>query len=271
MLQNQYDDGKLRIEDSAYNITKIISVYWKTGFFYDYDKCVKADSIITANDLLELFSEFREESILIDMYVQKLLDDMSWYEEHSVYWDFDNKNGDKDMWNTNLCRNQIAQYTLMKEIFPDEEYWKGGDLYYVYHGSSFGRPWTEMSVYCDKRSEDVDGDKRFEIFWRIDTDNNGSYISLRLYKHIKGRWDAKYDDIREHVRDFIKEDASFSWDDIDPGMKNAFKEADIAHFTIKREKWEENSEHVKSIIRAMTKDIVKFAIKNYGHNVYEMV
>lgn len=279
ILQEQDDEGKLRIEDDAYKISEIMSVYWKTGFFYDCDECVVADKKVNSDCLLELLGEYRKESELIDMYVQKLLDDKQWYEDHKKYWDRANNKESDNKWNTNLCRYQIAQYTMMREIFPAKEMWKGGDLYYVDHGSSFGRPWTEMWVYCDRRSSDPEGNKRFEIFWRIDADNNGSYISLRLYKPQKGKWDSKYTEIKEHVKAFVSayvqahfgDSGSYPWGEIDPGTRDSYKEADIAHFKFDKKLWEENRGQLKKLIRALTADVLEFAQKNYGPNAYQDV
>ncbi len=269
ILQEQDDAGKLRIEDNVYSISKIMSVYWKTGFFYNCDKCVVADKIVDSDYLMKLFGEYRSENELIEMYVQKLLDDKQWYDDHSKYWAKSNDKEDEGAWNTNLCNHQIAQYTMMREIFPEQDTWKGGDFFYVEHGSSFGRPWTEIWVYCDRRSCDPEGDKRFEIFWRIDTDSNGSYISLRLYKLQKGKWDSKYTEIKDHVKEYIRKDGSFSWEELDPGMRGSYKEADIAHFKIDPQIWKTNGECIKGVIRALTDDVLEFAKEKYGPNAYD--
>ena len=271
ILQNNDAEGKLRIENKTYDISKIMTVYWKTGFFYDRDKCVVADKIVDSDYLINLFSEYTGENELIEMYVQKLLDDKQWYDKHSLYWEKANEMDAESFWNTNLYNHQIAQYTMMRDIFPAKEMWKGGGLYYVDHGSSFGRPWTEMWVYCDRRSKDPDGDKRFEIFWRIDADNKGSYISLRLYKPVKGKWDSKYEDIKQHVKNYIESEGSYPWNTIDPGKRDSYKEADIAHFKIDKSIWEADGEHIKDLIRALTHDLLEYAREKYGPNVYEMV
>ena len=65
------------------------------------DKCVKADVIVNMDNLIELFGKFRNENVLIDMYVQKLLDDKQWYEEHSKYWDKADEKEPESIWNTN--------------------------------------------------------------------------------------------------------------------------------------------------------------------------
>ncbi len=269
ILQEKDDEGKLKIENDAYTITKIMSVYWKTGFFYDCDKCVKADIIISSDDLLEVLKNFRSENLLIDMYVQKLEDDKQWYIDHAKYWDLADENGEKDDWNTNLSKHQIAQYTMMREVFP-EEMWNNENHYYIDHGSSFGRPWTEIWIYCDRLWKDPNGNERFEIFWRIDTNKDGSYISLRLYKHIKGRWDDKYKDIKTQVETFIQNNGLISWADVNPGKTDSYKEADIAHFTINEKLWNEKGQELKQLIRDLTTEIEMYAEEKYGPNRFEV-
>ena len=142
----------------------------------------------------------------------------------------------------------------MREIFP-AELWKGGSSYYVDHGSSYGRPWTEMSVYSRKETKDG----CFYAFWRIDTDERGSYISFRLYKNQKGKWDSRYSNTKEHIMEYVKKDSSFSWDSkIDPGTKDSYKEADVIHFTIDKNSWASKGEQLKRLLRVLTTDIIEF-------------
>ena len=259
-LQTQ-DKGSLNIDENTYSISKIMSVYWKTGFFYDYDKRVKADTIVDSDYLVGLLGEYRSENQVIDMYVQNLLDNREWYSEHKKYWEQANPNSGYNEWNTNLCRNQIAQYTMMREIFP-EKMTDDELLNPISHGTSFGRPWTEMTIYYNNGFEGQKGGN-FELFWRIDTDSKGSYISLRLYKSEKGRWDDRYDTFKEYVKAYIGSECLYSWSDIDPGNTKSYKEADIAHFTINRELWISDGEKLKEFIRRLTDDIIAFAGKTY--------
>ena len=264
LLQNQDDEKRLKIDKESYNISKIMSVYWKTGFYYDYDECVEADVKINSQYLISLLKDYRSESQIIDMYVQKLLNDEQWYKDHKKYWELDDKREDYSIWNTNLAKNYIAQYTMMKEIFPEKQ----NKLFYVDHGSSFGRPWTETWIYNNYKYCESKGDKSFEIFWRIDTDNKGSYISLRLYKGIKGKWDNRYNIFKELSREYIEKNYPDMWGKykLDPGTKDSYKEADIVHFTINEEIWKVDGVRIKEVVKALTKNILEYAEKSYGSN-----
>ena len=270
LIQEADKNGELVINGKAYPVSRIITVYWKTGFFYNYDWCAckKADYVVDSDFLIDFLKNYRSDSEIIDMYVQSLIDLHQWYDEHSQYWDSDKQDGEPGIWDTNLCNHHIAQYTLMREIFPEEEMWNGNSLYYVEHGSSAGRPWTEMWSYCNKPDFGKENEY-FEIFWRIDTSTDGSYVSLRLYKRIKGKWDEKYQNFKEFVKSFIESEGSLVWNGIDPGKTDSYKEADIAHFTVDKKVWAEKGEHLKSVIRALNSKIVDYAIKNYGPNGYE--
>ena len=268
ILQEKDGERKLRIGYDAYSISNIMSVYWKTGFFYDYDKIVETDIKIDSDNLLDLLKDYRNEHQLIDMYVQKLLDGKKWYVDHARYWKKDDDKGPEITENTNLCKNQIAQYTLMRELFP-ETMWDHKKHYYVYHGSSFGRPWTEITVYCNKEENYECAGGWFEFFWRIDTDSKGSYISLRLYKMEKGKWDSKYDEIKSRAMAFIESNGTYQSEKIDPGNTKSYKEADIVHFTIDEKTWKAEGEQLKRIIRELNEDILDFVQTKYGSNGYE--
>lgn len=272
IMQDQDDENKLRIEGKAYSISKIMSVYWKTGFFYDCDKYVKekvANVVVDSDYLIELLGKYRDGSQLIEMYIQKLLDDNQWYADHAKYWGVADKSEAPGIWNSNICRHQIAQYTMMREFFP-EKLWNRGYFYYIDHGSSFGRPWTEIWIYADRLGKDPKGNERFEIFWRIDTDKDGSYISLRLYKPVKGKWDEKYENFKKRAKAFVEKDGTYLWEKLDPGKTDSYKEADITHFAIEQESWEEdNGDNLKRVIRALNEDILEFAKEKYGPNAYE--
>lgn len=72
-----------------------------------------------------------------------------------------------------------------------------------------------------------------------------------------------------YVQGHFEDRGSYPWEEIDPGKRDSYKEADIAHFTIDKKLWNENNEKLKSIIRALTADVIEFAQKNYGPNVYK--
>lgn len=144
------------------------TVYFKTGFFYDADRLVEADIKITGKEFLQCLAPYRGKSEILDAYLLFLERKL---EQQTCAGDFLQEP-------ERLNDSAIAQHTLMRMMFP-ETLWKPGSvLYEVYHGSSFGRPWTEMVIAEYTFPAQKDG---YRIFWRIDRDREGTYLSLRFY------------------------------------------------------------------------------------------
>ena len=147
---------------------EVRTVYFKTGFFYDADWRVETDIKITGRAFLQCVAPYRGKSEILDTYFLFLERKLEQQVRAADFWQEPERLND----------SAIAQHTLMRMIFP-EALWKPGDtLYEVYHGSSFGRPWTEMVVAEYPFPDQKD---RYRIFWRIDSDREGTYLSLRFY------------------------------------------------------------------------------------------
>ncbi len=246
--------GQLCIEEKAYKLDpeKLRTVFWKTGFFFDYDQVVTADVKIDGLETFKLLSPFRGESEILDDYLDNLNKSIIWYEEHRDYTiphtlDSGMKCYD---WDCSLARWQYPQYCLMRSFFPAEMWSKKPDskseLYQVYHGSSFGRPWSEMDVFVGHYPGT---DHQFSLFWRIDTDKNGPYLSLRFYdqnfgktisESDKERHSRKYEEylkaLKEVLKNALKVDNSslVSWEQVYPGYRGNYKEADIFHLQLSK-------------------------------------
>lgn len=169
-------------ESKDYKECKIYVVYFKTGFYYDNDKLVEYKCPKNKDNKLEGFKSVHGEDFLrilqsyinidatLDMYIEYLDNLIKWYELYGKFYDTHNES----FWDWNVSKEYIAQYNLMRAIFPEDKWNKKDkdEKYMIYSGSSFGRPWTEMKIL--KR-------ENHSIFWRIDTDNDGPYLSLRYY------------------------------------------------------------------------------------------
>ena len=97
-------------EKAERNITDISSerlftTYFKTGFFYDYDKKVKADFVVTGKQFLEVINKYKDDNIILTYYYEHLDGIVSWYDVYGII------NTD------NIVNHQIAQYNLMRYIF----------------------------------------------------------------------------------------------------------------------------------------------------------
>ena len=147
---------------------EVRTVYFKTGFFYDADRRVEADIKITGKEFLQCLEPYRGKSEILDAYFGFMERKL---EQQARAADFLQEP-------EQLNHSAIAQHTLMRLIFPETLWKQGSVLYEVYHGSSFGRPWTEMVIaeYAFPASNDG-----YRIFWRIDRDQEGTYLSLRFY------------------------------------------------------------------------------------------
>lgn len=270
-------DGYLEIENKKYivNVEKIRTVYWKTGHHYDDDKVVIADRVLGGEDVLALLKPYYGDSEILKDYINKLCEDMEWYEKHKKYWEYD---GDKreSHWDLNVSKHQIAQDCLMRYFF-EKELWKIKkgkyyEKYQVYSGSSSGRPWTEMKVF---KGRFLEGDN-YEAFWRIDTDSKGPYISLRLYEP---RYDKNNNDCRERHAQLWEEMVSavkeivdnkkiiingsdIKWQNVNPGNKRNCNEAAIFHYHFDkdtRDNWERLKEDVKRMIKCVNDEFCAWA------------
>ena len=206
----------------------IYTVYLKTGEYYDDDKMVAVDCCIQREHILALLDKYKNDNLILSYYYEYLQGINEWYVTNG---DVGNIIGENH-WEWNVSKNQIAQYNLMRYIFPEEEYWKDKAYYYkVYHGSSFGRPWTEMVIYDD----DYDDGRCWCIFWRIDSDTNGPYISLRLYdgKMDKNKEEHRkmHEEIYEHLRGIAQkltqDDTCLNWDSVKYRYTGSSKESTI--------------------------------------------
>ena len=278
-------DGSLWIEGKQYiiDVEKIKTVYWKTGHHYDADKVVIADRIINIDDVLAFLEPYYNDSEILADYINKLHEDKKWYVEHKRYWEYENDNSTSH-WNLNISKHQIAQCTLMRDIFP-EYLWdikKGNyyEYYQVYSGSSSGRPWTEMSVFNGRFPE---GDK-YVVFWRIDTDSKAPYISLRLYesgydkksKECVERHALLWEKMRDAMQLIVEKNKfeidkkEIKWENVNPGNKRNCNEAAIFHYHFEqniRDLWMEVEGKVRKMIKSVNDEFCTWANNELGKYV----
>lgn len=252
--------------NEKYKDCKIHIVYFKTGFYYDNDKLVeykcqnKFDNFesIHGEDFLKILQKYKNIDTTLDMYIEYLDNLIKWYGPHEK---FDNTN-QESFWDWNVSKEYIAQYKLMREIFPENDYWKNKEdenkLYMVYSGSSFGRPWTEMKIL-----KGIDG---HSVFWRIDTDKNGPYLSLRYYDW----YDKKNEEKREkHITEYQRyfesaEKACEVKEFCKVGKQENYFEATLIHIHIKDilMEWDKNKDSfIKEIRRITDKFIAEVSSK----------
>lgn len=251
-------------KNENYKNCKIYAVYFKTGFYYDNDKLVedkynklvgkylnnenvKIDSFksIHGKDFLNILQNYAHIDATLDMYIEHLDYLIKWYD---IYGKFYNKNDEKPE-KFNLSIKYIAQYKLMREIFPEEKWNKDdkNELYMVYSGSSRGRPWTEIKI--------LNGTD-YKVFWRIDTDNKGPYLSLRYYNPYDKDNDKER---RKHTNEYqiyykCAKEACGENEYCKLGKKENYFEATLLHIHISDvlANWSKEKKSFINIIRSIT-------------------
>ena len=244
---------------------KIRTVYWKTGFYYDEDELLrynkKADIFVDGKQFLDIISDYYGKSEILDSYIAYLGESLNYYEK---YGDYKGRYGDGGYY---LSWTYIAQYRFMRAIFPEELWNKESDLYKVYNGSSFGRPWTEMDIFVGLHENTS---YQYYVFWRIDSDNVGPYLSLRVYddfdkkdeerKKLHKEVYLKLVDLSKRVFQDCAEDIVFSWDEVKDGYKGGYKESSL--FTIHTngylEKWSSSGEDFIKSVRLLNDKMICF-------------
>ncbi len=220
--------------EEFYNIQRIQTVFLKTGFMFDNDKCVEANKIVTSEVFLKILSKYLGNSEILDSYVTKLKSDWQFFNEELKNYE----GSDGSFWDWKIAKHHVAQYWLMRDIFPADTFWPNKSLLYkVRHGTSRGRPWTQTTIW---QPESCDSSKYVSVFWRIDTDSRGPYLSLRFYevmdKEDSGQTDnhkSIYCEMSNTMKSIIDKNNFFAWKDVKP-YKNKEKcyESEIIHINL---------------------------------------
>ena len=227
------DHNHITLEGTDYTLDpqKLKTVYWKTGFYYDYDKVVTADCKIDSKTLLELLEPYGDGSEILADYIVRLQEIRDWYSVHEDVTSLEH-----------LRKEYYTQYTLMRQFFPEEKWEKAADkkreLYQIYHGSSYGQPYTQMRILF---KEEPDNEDSYALFWRIDSDNGGPYLSLRLYQEdISGEKGERHKARHQEYKDQMKAlmDALIAagdmpyplqWEDVKPRNRERAREVTVFH------------------------------------------
>ena len=207
-LKKMIDDCIISTDELDNSAPEIITVYWKTGFFTDYDRAVDADKEIRRDDLITILEPYKNEHIIIREYLIYLDELHEKEQREKQYWIINTKS--KSIWDKYLYLSwsHVGQYELLRSCFPMKENsiikGKFDEPNQVYCGTSSGRPWTEMKIkYGSYSGQTRNNQREYSIFWRVDTANNGPYLSLRLYDH-RDREQISDEQKQEHCDLFVK-------------------------------------------------------------------
>ena len=255
-------ENQALIDNKSGEVYDIRTVYFKTGFYYDVDKTVIADTKIEADRFYKLISadKYKGKSEILDAFVIHLSEIMGYYVK---YGDYTKSENDRFY----ITSETIAQHNLMRTIFP-ETLWDGkSKAFMVEVGSSSGRPWTEMSICPDLYHDGTED--RYTFFWRIDTDNKGPYLSLRFYDWFEKKDYAKkkrhedlynkYRSLCEEVVDTLKGKISVCWDQVKDGYRGGYCEASLIKFHLEEylTDWQENGKRLIKDANLITKSFSK--------------
>ena len=241
--------------------TIIQTVYFKTGYFFDDDKLIginkRADIIVNGKMFLDVIANnaYRKVSNILDDYVSYL---SAMLENNRRFENFCGRYNDDGRF---ITWEHIAQYNLMRTIFPEEKWNKHTNAFKVYSGSNpDGRPWTETAI-SEVRFFAGTEDKYY-IFWRIDSDTNGPYLSLRFYEWFNKKDDEKvirHEKTYHFLRNLAKrivdsESLCFRWDEIEDGFRGRYMESSLLRIGLSKylDSWEETSSSLISSIRRFT-------------------
>ena len=248
-LQEIYKDKQL---------SKIITVYWKTGFYNDWDKVTVADKKITGEDVKGLLADYVNESEIIKDYFDCLEANLQWQEEHKKYW----LPLGVPWWELNIVNYHIAQYTLLREIFPEKRWdistgrYEGE--YEIYMGSSFGRPWTQTTVKWSEFKKD----EWYKLFWRIDSDKNGPYISFRICEwYYSKEKEKRHRQLYQKLSSLMAEIVGDIHDKLDlrkavKSNKGGYNEAAFFHYHLDFSDWDNKKNLVINTIREINDKFV---------------
>lgn len=185
--------------EATYNLTDVVCVYFKTAEYIKADDAVcRNDEIVklTRGDMLSLIKPYIEKSEILFDYYENLKDlDDAYAETEEAYLNYN--------YNEAL-RYSYMQWRYLKESFSEENEEgilelphdmslpEGQDP--IEQGTSFGTPYTwywflEFSRNVEKEKHLSHG--RY-LGYRIDSDGEGAFISLRMYcRYDKNDEDAK--------------------------------------------------------------------------------
>lgn len=190
-----------RIENKKIENIQTIGIYYKTGFVFDDEKSdvekngytvftkdrmyqvIKRHMSHIQSEILYNYFEYLESLIMEERKIEVKMEEII---QNDRMHDADE-----------ILKSQIGQWIFMKKIFQhDIKGWQ-------YNGSSMGRPWTQYCILEQiifKQLPDA-------IFYRMDSRNEGYYLSVRQYLNFVSRATKQFletEDEAELIQDKMK-------------------------------------------------------------------
>lgn len=172
----------------------IHTVYFKTGYYFDYDWQVahsdSVDNYLTGPMFWDILKNYDDcESDILKGYCEHIKNQLDWYQIVSKI------NGQYDDECYYIKWERITQHGLLQIIFDNENIdgswlWKDMSIYpnqYSTGTNQGGSPWTNRRFWSRTESDAIwsNPPTSFKpwLFWRVDHDSKGLYLSLRYYNN----------------------------------------------------------------------------------------
>lgn len=191
----------------------IHTVYFKTGYYFDYDWQVAhseyVHNYLTGPMLWDILKNYNDcESDVLKSYCDHLKQQLDWCQSVSKI------NGKYDDGGYYIKWERITQHGLLQIIFDNENtdgswLWKDMSAYpneYSTGTNQGGRPWSNRRFWSRTESKAIRSNPPTSfkpwLFWRVDYDSKGSYLSLRYYREASNESDEI---IRKNIYDKLSD------------------------------------------------------------------
>ena len=193
-LEKAFKRSELNIDCANLSDYHIHTVYFKTGYYFDYDwQVAHSESVhnyLTGPMFLDILKNYNDcESDILKSYCEHLKQQLNWCQSVSKI------HGRYDDGEQYIKWERITQHGLLQIVFDNENLdgsWLWKDMYvypnqYSTGTNQGGSPWTNRRFWTRTETDAIwsKPPKSFNpwIFWRVDHDSKGVYLSLRYYNN----------------------------------------------------------------------------------------
>lgn len=194
--------------------TKIVVVYFKTGFLFENDKNTVYNiqnnhkyngALVTGNDFKIILEKYKGINYLLDSYLYNLCENLEKENHYRLYYKKDNS----EQWN--ISTSQIAQYEFINSLFPENWRKYKNPIFKIntrHNNSCY--PFTYIDIeYIDE----------CYFQWRVDTNKTGPFLELKMYNKYDKRSEEqknlhilKYRKYKDIIKDIIISNNIFEFD-----------------------------------------------------------
>ena len=193
-LEKAFKLVELDIDNADIANYHIHTVYFKTGYYFDYDWQVahsdSVDNFLTGPMFWDILKNYDDcESDILKGYCEYIRNQLNWYQVVSKL------DGQYDDGCHYIKWERITQHGFLQVLFDNESFdgswlWKDMSIYpnqYSTGTNQGGSPWTNRRFWSRTESDAIwsSPPTSFKpwMFWRVDHDSKGLYLSLRYYNN----------------------------------------------------------------------------------------